>query len=60
MRKLILSSLVLLSFTYLSFSQTPLENAVDFTCTDIEGNSHHLFEYLDAGHYVLMEFTYTG
>ena len=60
MRKLFLFSLVLFSFASLSFSQTPLEEAVDFTYTDIHGTSQHLFEYLDAGRYVLLIFTSTG
>lgn len=60
MRKLVLFSMALLCFASLSFSQTPLEEAVDFTATDIHGTSHTLFDYLNDGKYVLLEFTATS
>lgn len=47
-----------IAFT-ISFAQTPLEVAVDFTVTDVEGESHTLFNYLDAGQHVLIEFFFT-
>ena len=37
-------------------SQTSLTNAVDFTVTDLEGNSHTLFDYLNGGKYVCVDF----
>ena len=37
-------------------AQTSLTNAVDFTVTDLEGNSHTLFDYLDDGKYVCVDF----
>ena len=40
-------------------AQTPLTTAVDFTATDVHGNSHNLFTYLNAGKYVLIDFFYT-
>jgi hypothetical protein len=40
----------------ISYGQTPLTEAVDFTATDIEGNEWNLFEVLDAGQYVLIDF----
>jgi thiol-disulfide isomerase/thioredoxin len=37
-------------------AQTNLTTAVDFTITDLEGNSHNLFDYLDSGQYVCIDF----
>jgi hypothetical protein len=44
--------------TTLTFSQTPLTEAVDFTGTDIYGNEFSLFEILDGGQYVCIDFFY--
>jgi thiol-disulfide isomerase/thioredoxin len=33
--------------------------APDFTVTDINGNTHHLYDYLDQGYTVVLEFTAT-
>lgn len=40
-------------------AQTPLTEAVDFTATDHEGNEINLFEILDGGQYVLIDFFYS-
>jgi thiol-disulfide isomerase/thioredoxin len=40
-------------------AQCPLTTAVDFTATDIHGQTHNLFSYLNAGKYVLIDFFYT-
>ena len=40
-------------------SQTPLTVAVDFTATDVEGHEHNLFQVLDDGQYVLIDFFFT-
>jgi len=40
-------------------AQTSLTEAVDFTVTDIHGVEHTLFEYLDAGKYVCLDFLFT-
>lgn len=40
-------------------SQTPLTTAVDFTATDSHGNSFNLFNILNGGQYVLIDFFYT-
>ena len=45
--------------TSFAFSQTPLTEAVDFTATDIHGVEHNLFEILDGGQYVCIDFFYT-
>ena len=39
-----------------SFAQTPLSTAVDFTANDFEGNEFNLFEILDGGQYVVIDF----
>lgn len=40
-------------------AQCPLPQAVDFTATDIHGTEIHLFDILDAGQYVLIDFFFT-
>ncbi len=44
---------------FIAKSQTDLTEAVDFTATDIHGNEIHLFDILDNGQYVLIDFFYT-
>jgi len=41
-----------------SMAQTTLTTAVDFTVTDTKGVTHNLFNYLDAGKYVCIDFFY--
>ena len=41
-------------------AQCPITEAVDFTTTDIHGNSINLFEILDGGQYVLIDFFNTA
>ena len=41
-------------------AHTSLTQAVDFTATDIHGNEIHLFDILDGGQYVLIDFFYTS
>ena len=40
-------------------AQCPLTTAVDFTATDVHGTEIHLFDILDAGQYVLIDFFFT-
>lgn len=47
---------LVLCFTSLSFTQVNINNAIDFTADDLDGVSHHLFSYLEAGNYVLLKF----
>ena len=54
MKKLLL--MVGLFIAISSFAQTPLTTAVDFTATDFNGNEFNLFEILDGGQYVLIDF----
>lgn len=58
MRKSILFAIFALIFSA-SSAQTPLTEAVDFTAKDIDGNTQHLFDYLDAGNYVVLDFYFT-
>ena len=54
MRKILL--FIGLFVATLSYAQTPLTTAVDFTATDFNGNEFNLFEILDGGQYVLIDF----
>ncbi len=40
-------------------AQCPLTQAVDFTATDCHGTEVHLFDILDGGQYVLIDFFFT-
>ena len=40
-------------------AQCPLSTAVDFTATDCHGTQVHLFDILDGGQYVLIDFFFT-
>lgn len=40
-------------------AQCPLSTAVDFTATDCHGTELHLFDILDGGQYVLIDFFFT-
>lgn len=42
-----------------SFGQTSLSTAVDFTVTDIHGNTHNLFNILNGGQHVILDFFFT-
>jgi len=55
-----LFTLFLLAGLTLNLSaQCPLTTAVDFTATDCHGNQVQLFDILDGGQYVLIDFFYT-
>lgn len=58
MKKLILSSLIALTFTGV-FGQTTLTTAVNFDVTDVHGNSYNLFDILDGGQHVVIDFFFT-
>ena len=58
MKKLLL--LIIISTLGLGLkAQCPLATAVDFTATDCHGNEVHLFDILDSGQYVFIDFFYT-
>lgn len=55
MKKLLLT--LALGFMLLFMSaQTPLTTAVDFTATDTHGNTINLFNILNGGQYVFIDF----
>lgn len=41
-------------------AQCPITTAVDFTATDCHGTEVHLFDILDSGQYVLIDFFFTS
>lgn len=43
-----------------AYSQTNLTTAIDFTVTDVDGNTHNLFDYLNDGKYVVLEFFFVS
>jgi len=52
-----LSFIILLLLQTRTFGQIPDGSiAPDFTLTDINGNTHHLYEYLDQGKTVFIDF----
>lgn len=55
MKKNITLALAML-FNITLLAQTSLTEAVDFTSTDVDGNEWSLFQILDGGQYVLIEF----
>ena len=57
MKKLLLAVLVLVGLQ--TQAQTSLTTAVDFTVTDIHGNIHNLFDYLNNGKHVIVDFFFT-
>ena len=57
MKKFTLMAALFLAVTF-AFSQTPLSTAVDFTATDINGVERNLFEILDGGQHVVIDFFY--
>lgn len=58
MKKFTLIAALLFAVTF-AFSQTPLTEAVDFTATAIDGVEYNLFDILDGGQYVCIDFFYT-
>jgi thiol-disulfide isomerase/thioredoxin len=57
--KKIITLFAALLFAFSVSSQTPLTTAVDFTVTDVDGTQHNLFNYLNGGKYVLIDFFFT-
>ena len=58
MKRLFLTLLILCGGMGLK-AQCPLHEAVDFTVNDCSGTEIHLFDILDGGQYVLIDFFYT-
>lgn len=57
--KKLLTLFLALAFGMSLKAQCHISEAVDFTATDIYGNEVHLFDILDGGQYVLIDFFYT-
>ncbi len=57
--KKIITLLFVLSFLFNVKSQTTLTTAVDFTVTDLNGNSFNLFNTLNSNKYVFIDFFFT-
>ncbi len=55
MKKFTLMAVMFITATF-AFSQTPLTTAVDFTATDTQGIERNLFEILDGGQHVVIDF----
>ncbi|MDB0007295.1 hypothetical protein N9E30_05015, partial [Flavobacteriales bacterium] len=53
---------ILFTFSSLfSYSQLPDGSiAPDFTTTDVNGNEHQLYDYLDMGYTVILDISATG
>jgi len=58
MKKILLTAVAFLTILFTQ-AQTSLTTAVDFTVTDIHGNTHNLFNYLDNGKHVIVDFFFT-
>lgn len=58
MTKTLLSIALFVTIGY-NYAQTNLTEAVDFTATDIFGVEHNLFDILDGGQYVCLDFFFT-
>ncbi len=58
MRTAILS--LLLIFALSVKAQVAIDTAPDFTVKDVHGGQHHLYGYLDAGNYVVIDFFTTN
>ena len=58
MKKLYTTFILCLSLVSVN-AQTSLTTAVDFTVTDVHGETHNLFSILDEGKHVIVDFFYT-
>ena len=58
--KKILTLIIAVLFSISLNAQTPLTEAKDFTATDHDGNVINLFEILDRGQYVLIDFFFSS
>ena len=59
MKKLLLSAVLLLSAFKMQAQLPNGSIAPDFTVTDINGTTHNLYNYLDQGYYVMIDFSAT-
>lgn len=59
MKKIFTLLFILIVSAQLSLAQTNLTTAVDFTATDVDGNTFNLFNTLNSGKYVVIDFMFT-
>lgn len=59
MKKIYILMIAFLMSFSVSKAQTTLTTAVDFTVTDIHGTTHNLFNILNSGKYVCIDFFFT-
>jgi thiol-disulfide isomerase/thioredoxin len=59
MKKLLFILLVFIGISTQMEAQTPLTMAVDFTVTTVEGEELNLFDILDGGQHVIIDFFFT-
>jgi hypothetical protein len=60
MKQILLSLALVFSFSFNSYGQLADGSiAPDFTTTDVNGNTHRLYEYLDAGYTVILDISAT-
>ncbi|MBR9921715.1 MAG: redoxin domain-containing protein [Bacteroidetes bacterium] len=59
MRKILLAICISLTGWIELPAQTYLDTAINFVATDVYGNDHDLYEYLDQGKFVMLDFFYT-
>ncbi|MCK4677103.1 MAG: redoxin domain-containing protein [Bacteroidales bacterium] len=60
MKKRILFASITLLLTHAIYAQTPLTEAVDFSKPDLNGNVIRLFDILDSGQYVVIDFFFVN
>ena len=60
MRKILFFIIAFVGIGLSSYSQTSQTVAEDFTVQDLDGNTYNLFDILDAGKYVYLEFSFIG
>ncbi len=58
--KSLFTSLIIFLFFISAKAQVGVEIAPDFSVKDVQSNTHHLYEYLDAGKYVVIDFFTTN
>jgi len=59
MKKILLISILFIAFISMS-AQTTLDTALNFTVKDTYGNNHELFDILDEGKIVVIDFFSTA
>ncbi len=59
MKRNVLFLSLFLSLGLLASAQCPITEAVDFSATDVDGKEWNLFNELESGHYVLIDFFFT-